>query len=121
MANRLPVVALVALGLLVAISLDSLYGLLYRNGYFHALIRLRDQGPHYLPGSYSPILTRYVRIPPLDKVLTLATVMFANVTDGSRPQLSLYAVQFGGQLFGVLAVIILESLRSGNQRNALRL
>ncbi|KAH6972335.1 hypothetical protein BKA56DRAFT_493338 [Ilyonectria sp. MPI-CAGE-AT-0026] len=117
MANRLPVVALAALGLLVAISLDSLYGLLYRNGYFHALIRLRNQGPHHLPGSYSPILTRYVGIPPLDKVLTLATVMFANVTDGSRPQLSLYAIQFGGQFLGVLAIIILEALRNGNQRN----
>lgn len=46
----------------------------------------------------NPILTRFSGFVPLDKLLTLAGVMFANLTDSSAPQLSLYAFHFTGQL-----------------------
>ena len=113
--------ALVALGLIHAFGINSMYGLVYRNGYYDALIRLRDHGPHLLPGSDIPILTRFTGIGPLDKVLTLAGVMFANITDGSTPQLSLYAFQFAGQLVPVFTVILIEGNRRGNRGNVMSL
>lgn len=113
--------ALVALALVHAFGIISMYGLAYRNGYFNALIRLRDQGPHFLPGSDVPILTRFTGIGPLDKVLTLAGVMFANITDGTTPQLSLYAFQFAGQLVPVFTVILIEGNREGNRGNVMSL
>ncbi|KAI0180778.1 hypothetical protein GGR52DRAFT_5105 [Hypoxylon sp. FL1284] len=114
------VVVVVSLLFMYAFGASSLYGLLFRNGYYRALIRLRDEGPHHLPGSSNEILTIYTGIGFLDKLLTLATVMFANVTDGSSPQLSLYAFHFGGQYLAILVVIAIEGLRSGNQSNPLR-
>ena len=107
--------ALLALTTIFAFGLNSMYVAVYRNGYIDALIRLRDVGPHVLPGSDIPILTKFTGIRPLDKVLTLAGVMFANVTDGSAPHFSLYGFQFAGQLVAVLTVVTIEGVRSGNQ------
>lgn len=56
--------ALVALGLIHAFGVNSMYGLVYRNGYIDALIHLRDHGPHLLPGSDIPILTKFTGIGP---------------------------------------------------------
>ncbi|KAI0377138.1 hypothetical protein F5Y04DRAFT_191780 [Hypomontagnella monticulosa] len=113
-------VVVVALLLIYAFGANALFGLLYRNGYYHALLRLRDEGPHYLPGSSNPILTWYTGIPFTDKMLTLASVMFANVTDGNAPQLSLYAFHFGGQYLAILVVLAIEGLRIGNRSNVVR-
>ncbi|KAI1769908.1 hypothetical protein F4818DRAFT_308222 [Hypoxylon cercidicola] len=113
-------VVVVSLLFIYMFGANALYGLLFRNGYYHALLRLRDEGPHYLPGSSNEVLARYTGIGYLDNLLTLASVMFANVTDGSSPQLSLYAFHFGGQYLAILVVITIEGLRSGNQSNPLR-
>lgn len=97
------------------LGLDSMYGLVARNGYIDALIDLRHNGPQYLPGSTNPVLTHFTGIALLDKLLTLAGVMFANVTDGSAPQLSLYGFYFAGQLVSIFTVIAIEGMREGNQ------
>ncbi|CAJ2509774.1 Uu.00g056740.m01.CDS01 [Anthostomella pinea] len=115
--NRTAAVALILAHLF---GLFALHGSLYRSGYIDALIRLWCEGPHYLPGSTNTILPRYTGINLLDKLLTLAGVMFANVTDGSLPQLSLYAVHFAGQYLGILTVLMLEGMRSGNQSSTFR-
>ena len=107
--------ALVVLSAVHLFGLDSMYGLVCRNGYIDALINLREHGPHYLPGSTNPILTYFTGFPPLDKVLTLAGVMFANVTDGSAPQLSLYGFYFAGQLVSIFTVMTIEGMRDGNE------
>ena len=111
--------AVAALALVHLLGFNCMYGLIYRNGYIDALMRLRDYGPYVLPGSNNPILTRFVGIGPLDKLMTLGGVLFANVTDGTAPELSLYGFYFAGQLVGIFAIIILESLRLGNQRSVL--
>ena len=113
--------ALVALVIIFAFGLNSMYGLVYRNGYINALIRIYDVGPHILPGSDIPILTKFTGINPLDKALTLAGVMFANISDGSAPQLSLYAFQFAGQLVAVLTVVTIEGIRFGNRGTVMSL
>jgi hypothetical protein len=63
--------------------------------------------------SSNPILTTYTFIRPLDQLLTFSTVLFANITDGSTPQLSLFAFQFTGQWASIMTIIIMESLREG--------
>jgi hypothetical protein len=98
-----------------------MYGLVYRNGYIDALLRLREYGPHVLPGSNIPILTRFTGIGLLDKALVLAGVMFANITDGSAPQLSLYGFQFAGQLVPLYTVLMIEAARRGNKGNIISL
>ena len=72
-----------------------------------------------LPGSRTPILTRYIRIQWYDNLHMLAAVIFANVVDGTTPQLSLYAIQFAGQLVPVFVAMMIEGLRVGNQKNIL--
>ncbi|KAI1344150.1 hypothetical protein F5Y15DRAFT_424411 [Xylariaceae sp. FL0016] len=101
-------------------GLTALHGMLYRTGYISALLHLYREGPYNLPDSSIPILTYYTGIKPLDKSVTLASVMFAGVTDGSRPQLSLYAVHFGGQYLAILVIIMVEGMRKGNQSNSFR-
>ncbi|KAI1492104.1 hypothetical protein F5X96DRAFT_628363 [Biscogniauxia mediterranea] len=114
------VVAALALALTHIFGLVALHGMLYRVGYFGALLQIWREGPHQLPDSSNSILTFYTGIGPLDRLLALASVMFSSVTDGSRPQLSLYAVHFGGQYLGILAVMMIEGLREGNKSNTFR-
>ncbi|CZT12721.1 uncharacterized protein RCO7_10910 [Rhynchosporium graminicola] len=85
--------AILALSLIGAFGVNSMYGLAWRNGYIPSLLRLRDHGPYIFPGSNIPILTRFTGINILDKALTLAGVMFATVTDGSAPASSLYGCE----------------------------
>ncbi|KAI1103759.1 hypothetical protein F4804DRAFT_216143 [Jackrogersella minutella] len=113
-------VVVAALLLIYAFGVNALFGLLYRNGYFHALVRLRDEGPYHLPGSSNAILSFYTGIGFLDKLLTLASVMFANVTDGNLPELSLYAFHFGGQYLAILVIVAIEGLRNGSKSNSFR-
>jgi hypothetical protein len=51
----------------------------------------------------------------------LAGVMFANVTDGSTPQLSLYGFQFAGQLVPMFTVMMIEAARRGSKGNIMSL
>ena len=96
-----------------AFNLNTIWGPLLRNGYSEALMQMWNDGPHVLPGSSNPILTTYTFIRPLDQLLTFSTVLFANITDGSTPQLSLFAFQFTGQWASIMTIIIMESLREG--------
>lgn len=57
----------------------------------------------------------------LDYWLTVLQCVFANVTDGSAPRLSLYAFQFAGQLVSVMTVLMIESMREGNRRTMVSL
>ncbi|KAI0592958.1 hypothetical protein F4775DRAFT_56182 [Biscogniauxia sp. FL1348] len=114
------IIAALVLALIHIFGLVALHGMLYRVGYFGALLQIWREGPYHLPGSSNSILTFYTGIGPLDRLLALASVMFASVTDGSRPQLSLYAVHFSGQYLGILAVMMIEGLREGNRSNTFR-
>lgn len=114
-------VFLIALCLLSIIAVDSMYGLIFRNGYYNALIDLRDHGPYVLPGSNTPIKRSYTGISLLDYWLTVMQCVLANVTDGSAPHLSLFAFHFAGQLLAVTSVVMIEGMRRGNKHTALSL
>ena len=105
-------------GFLIANFVFSVYriwGTLWQNGYFEALIHLWNHGPYVLPGSSNPILTTYTPIRPFDQLVTFSIVLFANVTDGSLPQFSLFAFHFTGQWASILIIVLLEGLREGNK------
>lgn len=108
-----------ALSLIGAFGVNSMYGLVWRNGYIASLLHLRDHGPYVLPGSSIPILTSFTGISIVDKALTLAGVMFANVTDGSAPASSLYGFQFAGQLVPMFTIMLVEAARRGNGGNVM--
>ena len=112
--NHVPVLLLL---LLCAAAYDSVWGFIFRNGYYDALVRLREFGPHVLPGSNTPLQQHYTGLGLLDYWLTVLQAVFANVTDGSAPKLSLYAFQFAGQLVPILTVLVVESYREGNRTN----
>jgi hypothetical protein len=101
-------------------GLNSMFGQVYRSGWVNAVLQIfssSDPSVAVLPGSQTPILKLYTGFRSLDKLLMLAAVMFVNVTNGSNPALSLYAIQFGGQLVPVFAVMMIEGLRAGNTHN----
>lgn len=116
--NRVPVFLLL---LLQAVAFDSMWGFIFRNGYYDALVRLRDIGPHNLPGSDTPLQERYTGIGPVDYWLTVLQAVFANIFDGSAPKLSIYAFHFAGQLIPVITVMCIESCREGNEKTVMSL
>jgi len=103
----------------LAFGVNSMFGQVYRSGYVDVVKAMPSapEGTALLPLSERPLLTLYTGQQLLDTLIALANIMFANVVDGSTPQLSLYAVQFGGQLVPVFAVMMVESLRAGNKSN----
>ena len=119
--SRIRIAASLLLAVTCGFAVDSMFGQLYRVGMFDEAVRIlssTDASVAVLPGSNTPILQHFTGWQPLDKLLALANVMFANVADGSRPQLSLYAVQFGAQLMPIFSIIMIESLRVGNASNS---
>ncbi|KAH8199181.1 hypothetical protein TruAng_006650 [Truncatella angustata] len=72
-----------------------------------------------LPGSEAPLLICFLGLPYADDRFKLATVLWANITDGSYPALSLYAFQFGGQLVPIFMIMMIEGFKSGNSDHAL--
>ena len=118
MTNLVPVLLLLLLQLL---AFDSMWGFIFRNGYYDALVRLRDIGPHLLPGSDTPLQEQYIGIGPVDYWLTVLQAVFANIFDGSAPELSMYAFYFAGQLGAVITVLCVESCREGNEKMVLAL
>lgn len=103
------------------LAVDSMWGLIYRNGYYDALVYLRDYGPHLLPGSDTPLQQQYTGIGLLDYWLTVLQCVLANVTDGSALHLSLYSFQFAGQLVSVMTIIMVEGMRQGNKKSMMSL
>jgi hypothetical protein len=71
----------------------------YCNGWMDAATQIltsSDPSISVLPGSETPIMECYIGFWPLDNLLMPAAVIFANVVDGTAPQLSLYGIQFAG-------------------------
>jgi hypothetical protein len=100
--------------------LNGVFGQAYRNGWMataRTILTSNDPAIFVLPGSKTPILTKYIGFQRFDNLHMLASVIFANVVDGTAPQLSLYAVQFAGQLVPVFLVMMIEGLRAGNIKN----
>lgn len=107
--------AINVLAVLLILAFYSMWGMSNRNAYFDTLRKLRDNGPHFLPGSTVPLLTKYTGIGPVDYGLSVLQCFFAQVTDGSAPHLSLLGFYFAGQFLAVITGVAVESQRSFNR------
>ena len=103
---------------LVVMSCLALYctwGLMASNGTLEMLDKIRGQTPPLVPGTEAILKTKYTGIGPLDHLLTTLTITFYQAVDGSLPHVSLQSFHFGGQIFAIWGLLLLEGIRKGNQ------
>lgn len=106
------IIPILTLSILSIFAFDALLIQLDRNGYSALLNEiLDDPNPRFLPGSERLLLRRYTGVPWLDRGFALSNLIWANVVDGSRPELSLFAFCFGAQLLPFFLVVMIESQR----------
>ncbi|CAO1597056.1 hypothetical protein XANCAGTX0491_000885 [Xanthoria calcicola] len=73
-------------------------------------------GPHILPfNDNAPLKKTYTGVGPIDFQLTVLTLFFYNIVDGTHPHASLHAYQFAGQLVAGWSLLMMESLRQGHR------
>ena len=102
------------IALIHVVGINCIYLFLRRSNYFNSLLYWLRHKPLVLPESATPALTWFIGAP-TDTLGTLGVVMFAPITDGSSPCLSIYGLQFAGQLVGIYTLLVLEGIRVGNQ------
>ncbi|KAL8715780.1 MAG: hypothetical protein Q9220_000447 [cf. Caloplaca sp. 1 TL-2023] len=87
------------------------------NGGSAMMEEIRDHGPHLLPDTNGqiPLKKTYTGFAAIDYQLTVLTLFFYKIVDGSHPGASLQAYHFCGQLIAGYGLLVLESLRQGNQ------
>ncbi|RFN50720.1 hypothetical protein FIE12Z_4958 [Fusarium flagelliforme] len=111
LSNRIPPILI--LTILAIFGLDALLLQLNRNGYTAMLSSItHDPLPRFLPDTDRLLLKQYTGFKPLDHFFAMSNVIWANVTDGSRPELSLFMFCFGGQLIATFMVFIIEGSRT---------
>ena len=111
LSNRIPPILI--LSILTIFGLDALLLQLNRNGYMDMLSSItNDPLPRFLPDTDRLLLKQYTGFKPLDDFFAMSNVIWANVTDGSSPQLSLFTFCFGGQLIATFMVFIIEGSRT---------
>ena len=86
-----------------------------KNGSLEMLDEIREQTPPLVPGTEALLKIKYTRIGPLDHLLTTLTIFFYQAVDGSLPHTSLQSFHFGGQVFAIWGLLLLEGIRKGNQ------
>lgn len=123
----LPVMGLTLFNLklcLLALSAAGFYTtwyLFYCNGTRSLMVHVRDVGPPILPGTDAPLKTSYTGIGKLDYQLTVLTLFFWELIDGSLPNASLLCFHFVGQISAGWGLLMMEALRAGNRRSIISL
>lgn len=117
--SRIRYGAAALLALVEAFGINSMYGQIWRSGFAQTAWNWLNDPDARLPGSSRPAIRQYFGIPVIDDSLVLANFCFINTIDGSRPELSLYGLQFGGQLVPAVVVLMIEGLRAGNRNRML--
>lgn len=100
---------------LLLLSVSTLYAAFYFaqiNG-SHDLA-LQSVTSKALPGRDDPLRTFYTGIEPVDRLLTVLTVFFWPMTDGSTPTLTLHSLGFAGTFGSAWMLLTVESWRKGN-------
>ncbi|KAF9775673.1 hypothetical protein IL306_006224 [Fusarium sp. DS 682] len=109
-SSRIPTI--IILTLLTIFGFDALILQLDRNGYTSMLKSItHDPLPRFLPDTNRLLLKQYTGFAPVDDFFAFSNVIWANVTDGSRPELSLFTFCFGAQLIAIFVVFVVEAQR----------
>lgn len=109
---------------LLALSVAGFYTtwcLFYYNGTHSLMVQVRDLVPRTLPGTDAPLKTSYTGIGELDYQLSVLTLFFWELIDGSRPNASLLCFHFVGQIAAGWGLLMMESVRAGNHRSIISL
>lgn len=113
MPSSPPIIPILLLSILAILAIDFLFLQLERNGYSEFLTELRDDpSPRFLPNSERLLVRQYTGVPSIDRIWATLSVVWANVLDGSRPEFTLLAFNFAGQMVPFLMVVIVESWRT---------
>jgi hypothetical protein len=107
----LPIIPLALITALFVFGVDALHLQIHRNGYIDSIRPLLVDEPRFLPGSENLILRRYTGVWALDHFFATCNVVWANVFDLSRPEFTLFAFCFGGQLVPFFIVVMIEGQR----------
>ncbi|KAI5456718.1 hypothetical protein BGZ63DRAFT_417674 [Mariannaea sp. PMI_226] len=107
-----PILPVAIISLIFFFAANSMTGQAHRNGYIDLIYStVDDDRPRFLPGSDRLLLRHYFGIPAVDRLLAMLNVVFANVADGSSPELSLFAFYFATQMVPFFLVVMIESQR----------
>ena len=93
----------------------AVWHLFINNGTVDLMTQVLESGPRILPGTYEPVKTVYTGIPAIDKQLTILTLVFWEQVDGSSPSNSLFCFHFATQAACGWGLLMIESMRYGNQ------
>lgn len=92
------------------------------NGSMDMMKHIRDVGPHVLPYTDgAPLKKHFIGIAAVDYQLTVLTLFFYNIVDGSHPSATLLCYYFGGQLASAWGLVLLESERYCNKWSVISL
>ena len=105
----------IGLVLLSVVGCYAVWYMLMHNGTTHQMAHVLEVGPRTLPGTQAPIKTVYTGIPAIDKQLTILTLTFWEQVDGSNPSNSLFCFHFATQTICGWGLLMIESMRRGNQ------
>ncbi|KAL6714288.1 hypothetical protein ACLMJK_007711 [Lecanora helva] len=89
--------------------------ILLNNGTTAYMSQIRDVGPRYLPGTFEPVKTVYIGIPSINYQLTVLTLFFWQLVDGSHPSASLFSFHFATQVACGWGLLMMEGLRRGHR------
>ena len=103
---------------LIVLCIAGYYGtwhILLNNGTTKFMSSIRDIGPRILPGTNEPLQIVYTGIPAIDYQLTVLTLFFWSLVDGSQPSASLFSYHFATQVACGWGLLVIESLRPGHR------
>lgn len=109
-----------ALLFLAAWGAYTTYGVGSQNGLFETIRGSLDVENPYVPGGVSPLRTRYVASPAVDKHITILISFFSYVIDLPRTKdVDVSSLLVMGQLCAGWALIRFEGWRLGNRQKAI--
>lgn len=109
-----------ALVVLAAWGAYTTYGVGFQNGLFDTIRASLDVENPYVPGGVSPLRTRYVASPAIDKHITILISFFSYVIDLPRTKnVDVTSLLVMGQLCAGWTLIRFEGWRLANKRKVI--
>ena len=101
--------------LLFAAAYYGTWYLIMNNGATDVLGRIMAEKIPLLPGTEAALKQAYTGVGFVDKQLTILTLFFWEIVDGSLPGASLQGFQFAGQMGAAWGLFMVEGIREGNR------
>jgi hypothetical protein len=112
---------LLLLPLLSVAAVYCLWIVASNNGLFKQIAELAQQKHSIFPGSKSALVRNYTGVTAVDGQLSTLVTFFAPVVQGGSEPLNLFSLFGLGQFGAAWTLLLLESLRKGNQGKVISL